>query len=236
MTTTDPVPTQRAVPTADTLLELIQSRQSCRGFEGREVPRSLLEHLAATAQRSPSWCNTQPWQVVITARAATRRFADALVEHACGGPSGSDVPVPAPHTGVHLERRRKAGWQLYGAMGIERGDRAASSRQAAENFQFFGAPHVAILTSPKTQGTYGALDVGVYLGTFMLAAHGMGLATVAQGALAAYAPFVRDHFQIPDDQVFLCGVALGYPDRQHPANQFRTDRADLIEVVRWVDD
>jgi nitroreductase len=123
--------------------------------------------------------------------------------------------------------------QLYDAVGVARGDREASSRQARENFRFFGAPHVAIVTADSALGTYGTMDCGAYVTTFLLAAASHGVASIAQAALAAYSPFVRTHFDIPEDRVIVCGISFGYEDRAHPANRFSTTRAALDEVVDW---
>ena len=111
----------------------------------------------------------------------------------------------------------------------------ASSRQARENFAFFGAPHVVVVTTPRELGTYGAVDCGLYIATFLYAAESHGVGAIAQAAIASHAPFVREYFQIPDDQFVLCGLSFGWCDADHPANGFRTSRAPLDEIVRWVE-
>jgi nitroreductase len=123
---------------------------------------------------------------------------------------------------------------LYGAVGIARGDRQASAQQARRNFELFDAPHVAIITSAAELGVYGAVDCGVYLATFLYALDSLGLGAVPQAALANHSPFIREHFDIPEDQRVLCGVSFGYRDDSHPANQFRTQRAAIAETTRWV--
>jgi nitroreductase len=219
------------------LEQLLAERWSCRAFTGRAVPRPVIERLLVLAQQSASWCNTQPWQVIITAGAGTSRFRDALSAHVRGqGSTASpDFGRPGEYHGVYRQRRRASGWQLYDAVGIQHGDRAASAEQAFQNFQLFGAPHVAILTTDAIQGVYGAVDTGAYIGTFLLAARSLGIATVAQAALAMYSPFIRHYFSIAGDRKILAGISFGYPDLQHPANSFRTARAPLDEVVTWVD-
>src|SRR5206468_4665935 len=120
------------------------------------------------------------------------------------------------------------------ALGIARDDRAARAAHFIENFRFFGAPHVALLTMPAGMGAYGALDAGNFLACFMLAAHAEGVATIAQAALAQYAGAIREMLAIPADRAFLCGVALGRADMTHPANQFRASRAAAGEIWRMV--
>lgn len=228
------VDTSSGTDLAAGLERLLDARWSCRAFKADPVPRDLIERLLGIAQRSPSWCNTQPWQLVVTSGEATERFRDGLVAHVAGGaPIEPDFPMPEKYEGVYQERRRQAGWALYSAVGVERGDREASGRQAMKNFELFGAPHVAILTTDASQGTYGAVDCGLYIGTFLLAAESLGLGAIAQAAIAQYAPFVHRHFGLGDDRKVLVGISFGFPDRGHVANSYRTTRASLEEVVTW---
>jgi len=216
--------------------QLLHERWSCRGFLPQTLPRATITRILALAQRTASWCNTQPWQVVVTSGAGTERFREALGAHVASHPEiEPDFPFPREYPGVYRERRRECGFQLYESVGIKRGDREASARQGAENFRFFGAPHVAIITTPEALGVYGAVDCGAYVSNFMLAAQSLGVATIAQAALAGYSPFIRAHFGIPQDQRIVCGISFGYADLEHPANGFRTTRAPIGDVVRWVE-
>ncbi|MEM6342061.1 MAG: nitroreductase family protein, partial [Pseudomonadota bacterium] len=97
----------------------------------------------------------------------------------------------------------------------------------------FGAPHVAILTSPADLGSYGAMDCGGFVTAFMLSAQAIGLASIAQAAIAAQAPFVREHFGLPKDRFILCAISFGYADPDHPANAFRTERAEVDDIIDW---
>jgi nitroreductase len=217
--------------------QLLGERWSCRAYQNREVPRETIERLLTLSQRSASWCNTQPWQVIVTRGAGTDRFREALSAHATAtGPNFTfDVGAEPEYHGVYLERRRETGWQLYRAVGIERGDRVASAQQAFQNFRLFGAPHVAIVTTDSNQGVYGAVDAGLYLGTFLLAASSLGIAAIPQAALAMYSPFIHEYFRIPDDRQVLVGISFGYADADHPANSYRTSRATLEQVATWVE-
>ena len=221
------------------LRRIVERRQSCRAFRPEPVQKETITAVLETAQRTPSWCNTQPWQVTITTGPATDSFRRALLAHVDEETShrpARDFPGPSGYSGKLLERRRECGWALYESVGVTRGDRGGSKRQARENFAFFGAPHVAIVSTPRELGTYGAVDCGLYLATFLYAAESLGVAAVAQAAIAGHAPFVREYFQVPDDQLVLCGLSFGWRDDSHPANGFRTTRAPLDEVVRWVDE
>ncbi|NVN87744.1 MAG: nitroreductase [Rhodopseudomonas sp.] len=221
----------------DVLEDLLAQRYSCRAFKPDPVPRATIERILNAAQKTASWCNSQPWQVTITSGEATKKFRDVMYGAASSGaaPSG-DFPFPREYKGVYQERRRESGFQLYNTLGIARGDKAAYARQALENFNFFGAPHVAIITTDEALGVYGAIDCGGYVTSFMLAAQALGLATVPQAALAFHAAVVRKHFGMADDRRMVCGISFGYPDREHKINNYRTSRAGLGEVATFVDE
>src|ERR1700759_1528604 len=219
------------------LEELLSERYSVRAFLPQEVDRKTIEHVLTTAQRTASWCNSQPWQVVIASGEAKERFRKAIyAEAASGAPESSDFPFPREYVGVYLERRRESGFQLYNSLGIVRGDKAAYAKQALENFNFFGAPHVAIVHTDEALGVYGAIDCGGYVTSFMLAAQALGLATIPQAALAFHSESVRRHFGLGDDRRVVCGISFGFPDRAHKANSYRTTRAGIADTVTFVDE
>src|SRR5215468_12363163 len=140
----------RAADRIGVLEELLNERYSVRAFLPREVPRETIEHILKVAQRTASWCNSQPWQVVIASGEAKERFRKLIyAEAASGARDDHDFPAPREYLGVYLERRRESGFQLYNTLGIPRGDKAAYAKQALQNFEFFGAPHVAIITTAE---------------------------------------------------------------------------------------
>jgi len=229
-----------AAATADfsALERLLTDRRSCRGYLADEVPREVVEQVLGVAQRTASWCNTQPWQVHIVSGESRDALSKAAVEHVIatfGQPAPSDFPFPTGYTGVYNERRKEVGWQLYEAVGVERGDRDGSAMQMLRNFEFFGAPHVAIITTDADLGVYGAIDCGLYVNSFMLAAESLGLGTCAQAAIAQVAPAVRDFLGLPDDRRIVCGISFGHPDPDHPSAQFTSRRAPLTDAVTFVD-
>jgi nitroreductase len=136
---------------------------------------------------------------------------------------------------VYQSRRRACGLQLYDSVGVVHGDRQASVRQTLENFRLFGAPHVAIVTTPEALGVYGMVDCGAYVSNFVLAARSLGVATIAQAALASFPDVVRAHFGLPEERRVVCGISFGYADDEHPVNRYRTDRAAIDDAVTWVD-
>lgn len=215
---------------------LLRARYSCRGFQSRPVERTVIERILEIAQRTPSWCNSQPWQVHVTSGAATERFRAKLLADARAAMEAPepDYPFPREYRGVYQDRRRECGFQLYESVGVRRGDREASAKQGLENFRLFGAPHALIVTTEEALGVYGVLDCGAWVNNFMLAARSLGIASIAQAALARRPALVREFFGLAPNRQVVCGISFGYEDAGHPANGFRTSRAGLVEVAHWL--
>ncbi|OUC77686.1 nitroreductase [Gordonia lacunae] len=217
-----------------TLRELVESRWSCREFLPREVPPAEIERVLDVARLTPSWCNTQPWHVDVVSGGATEGLRDALRAAIADGPAQNpDIEFPAAYEGVYQERRRESGLQLYASLGIEKSDRAGSARQMLRNFDFFGAPHVAIVTTEAALGPYGAVDCGLFVGNFILAAHELGIATVPQAALATQSPVIREYLGLKPERQVVVGISFGYPDGDAPVNAYRTSRQSIAEVATF---
>lgn len=215
----------------EVLTRLLQARYSCRAFLPDLVPDETIRRLFTLAQRTASWCNTQPWLVHLTHGEQTAQFAKELSEHVRNHPEKPDLKPPTAFEGDYRDRRRAAGFGLYNAVGVARDDMSGRERQAMENFRFFGAPHVAVISTPRSLGVYGAVDCGGYVSTLLTVAQSLGLNTIAQAAIAMYSDFVRRFLDIPEDRDVVCAVSFGYADPTHPANSFRTDRADIEAAV-----
>jgi nitroreductase len=240
-------PSDRAVPAAipadesAPLENWLRQRHSCRAFLPEPLPQALIERILALAQRTASWCNSQPWEVTVLSGAARDRLRDALLaraENEQAGPEGGspDFPFPLAYRDQYLARRRETGFQLYDAVGVARGDKAAYRRQSLRNYHLFDAPHVAVITCPEALGVYGAIDCGAYVSTFLLAACANGVATIAQAALAAFPDLLREQLELAPDRKVVCAISFGLEDTAHPANQYRTRRAALPENVRFLSD
>jgi nitroreductase len=219
---------------AAVLGELLDARYSCRGYRPEPVPRDTIETILSMAQRTASWCNSQAWQVVVAGAAATQRLREQLLEYVREHPATPDFAWPA-YQGVYLERRRECGLQLYRATGVTRGDTEAAERQRMENFRFFGAPHVALVTTDESLGVYGAIDCGAYVSNFSLAARAMGVACIAQAAVAAHPAFWRERLGLTPDRKVVCGISFGFEDPAHPANSFRTSRVPVARAATWIE-
>lgn len=216
--------------------ETIRQRRSVRGFLPKPVPREVIEELLALAQHAPSNCNVQPWRVYIASGEMREKLRAALVEAVLGGSSSGAMASVDDFRGGYRDKQVACAVELYGKMGIERGDKAGRLKAMLRNFEFFDAPHVAYICMDKSFGIGVALDVGIYVQTLMLAMQSRGIGSCAQAALRAYPDLVAAQLGIPDDQQILCGLSFGYEDATVPANQTRQPRDPISSNVVFVGD
>ncbi len=204
----------------------LATRRSVRGFTAQKVERSTIEQILTLASRAPSMTNTQPWRVhVLTGAARDRLCAEILAAHeADQQPSIEYEYYPKEWKDPYLARRRQVGWALYGLLGIGKGDRAGTKRQAGRNYDFFGAPVGMMFTIDRDLGLGSWLDLGMFLENIMIAARGAGLDTCPQAAFANYHAIIRRQLAIPDNEILVCGMALGHEDRSEKANELVVPR------------
>ncbi|WP_374446664.1 nitroreductase [Stella sp.] len=218
------------------VLEAIAGRTSVRAFLPAPVARETVERILAVASRAASGSNTQPWKVYVVSGAARDRLtADVL--HAHDHDEASHVREYEYYMvnwrDPYLARRRKVGWGLYGMLGIGRQDKEAMHRQRGRNYLFFDAPVGLILTIERDleQGSW--IDLGIFLGNVMTAARGLGLETCAQAAFANFHKVLRRHLPIPDQEIVVCGMALGHPDPDAIVNRLETEREPVAAFARF---
>ena len=217
-------------------IDVIRQRQSVRGFQPQPVAPALLQQVFELAQRAPSNCNTQPWQVVVLSGERLERLKAAW-QAAAQNPAQfcPDFPYSGRYEGVHKARQHDAAAQLYQAMDIDRADAAGRMASVLRNFVCFDAPHVALIYLPAGLGLREAGDCGMYAQTLMLALTAFGLASCPQTSLSFYPQVVRAVVDVPDGWQLLLGISMGYEDTTVPANQCRVSRAPLPDSVRFVD-
>lgn len=212
---------------------LLAARASVRAFAPTPLPRARLAAVFATAQRAASWCNIQPWRVVVTEPPATDRVRAALLAAARAGMPGPELPFPLDYPEPYQGHRRACGGALYGAMGLARDDKAGRYDAWLRNFALFDAPHVAIVSVDRRLGPYALIDVGVWLGLLLAAAAADEVAACPMASAVAYPKALRAELPIGDDQQLLFGVALGTA-ADAPANACRTTRAPVDANVTFV--
>lgn len=215
----------------------IATRRSLRAFKPDAVPRELVEHVLRVAARAPSGTNMQPWRVhVCTGGTKARLSAAVLAAH--DAPEGQDQPYryyPQEFFEPYLARRRKVGWDLYGLLGIGRGDKERMHAQHARNFVFFDAPVGMIFTIDRRLEIGSWLDHGMFLENVMIAARGHGLDTCPPAAFARFHRAIRTVLPLAETDTVVCGMALGYAAPDAPENQLVTERAPLADFASFHD-
>ena len=217
----------------DNLRALLNSRYSCRAYKKEEVSEKDIREIISTASRVPTWCNAQPWEVLVTRGEATEKLSQLLIESTKTQQINPDFNWPTQYVGQYAQRRRQCGYQLYESIGIQKEDKKRRKEQMMRNYEFFGAPHVAIVTSESDLGPYGSMDCGGFIAVFTIVAQAKGIATIAQASITGYAQTIRNYFQIPKNRLIQTAISFGYSDDLHPINHFRTEREKSENVVKF---
>jgi nitroreductase len=217
--------------------EALRTRRSVRAFRPTPVARREVEELLQLASRSASGSNIQPWKVHVFSGALKQRITSAILEAIDRGPREQYQRewnyYPVNWREPYLGRRRKIGWDMYGLLGIPKGDFEATEKQRRQNYEFFGAPVGMMFTLEEDLEIGSWLDLGIFLGSLMVAARGRGLDTCPQAAFADFHRVIRPILGIPDRQVIICGMALGYADEAAVINRLRTERAPLGDYASF---
>lgn len=223
-----------------TVDEAITSRRSIRAFLPTTVSREDIEAILRVAARAPSGTNTQPWKVHVLTGGSRQRLVEQIIA------AHNDPEVARTHTeeynyyptewrSPYIDRRRKVGWDLYTLLGLGRENKAGMHAQHGRNYQFFDAPVGLIFTIDRVMQQGSWLDYGMFLQNIMVAARGRGLDTCPQAAFTQYHRIIREHLKLRDEEMVVCGMALGFADMSKVENSLQTERAVLEEFARFYD-
>lgn len=216
------------------LLEGLESRKSIRGFKAASVPKEIIDKILHAAGRSPSYTNAQPWEVAVLTGQKRDELSKILYELASSGtPSNADVPAPKSWPEVIDQRTKEHGARRFEALGVGRDDTKRRNELRLQNFKFFDAPCVMFIFMDKSLGPWSTMDMGIFIQSLTLAAHGMGLGTCLQASLANYPDVVRTFLDISDSKQLVVGMSLGYPDHDAALNQYKSARVDVDAFTRW---
>lgn len=216
----------------------IRSRRAVRAFLPDPVEPGLLRRLIELAAQAPSGTNMQPWKLrVIGPQARARLEAALLAALAAGERPGAEEYryYPVQFREPYLARRRKVGWDLYGLLGVTKGDIEGMKRQTAANLRFFDAPVALMLTIDRDLEIGSWLDLGMFIQTLLIAAQGHGLDSCPQAIFAQFHPIVRRELAIPEHEVVVCGIAIGKADPDAPANRLVPEREPVEGFTTWLD-
>ncbi len=217
--------------------EVVLGRRSIRGYLDKPVPRELIEEVLTLAIRAPSSMNSQPWHFhIITGEPLDRIRAGNTERNLAGVPHSREFRTGTAFEGVHRDRQVHVAKQLFSAMGIAREDKDARLDWVLRGFRQFDAPVCVIITYDRVLADSDdtAFDCGAVTTSLVNAAWSRGLGCVINSQGIMQSPVVREHAGIPDDQVIMKAVALGWPDESFPANAVVSERKSLAEAARFV--
>ncbi len=218
------------------LLEGIEIRRSFRAFQSTPVPREVIERILEVAGKSPSYTNTQPWEVVVVMGEKKEELSKILLEMAKSDVTPNpDLPLPKVWP-PELERRAKEhGANRFKALGIERENEQQRKEMRLLNLKFYGAPCVLFLFMDSTLTSWSVFDMGLFAQSIILAAHSFGLGSCLQASVANHPDSVREFLGIPRTKRLVLGISMGYPDLEAAINGYKSSRVNLNKFVQWRD-
>jgi|EP01034_Spumella_vulgaris_P029451 nitroreductase len=227
-------PDQQAVDAA------ITSRRSIRAFLPAPVAREDIEQLLQVAARAPSGTNTQPWKVYVLTGEKKQLLSERILA-AHTDPEQAKLHTeeyayyPREWVSPYVDRRRKVGWDLYALLGLTRENKAGMAAQHGRNYAFFDAPVGLMFTIDRVMEQGSWLDYGMFLQNIMVAARGRGLDTCPQAAFTQYHKIIREVLGLPDNEMVVCGMSLGYADPARIENTLITEREPAAHFVKFVE-
>ena len=218
------------------LNDAIKQRRSVRAYQDKQVDPELIRKIFSDAQDSPSNCNTQPWHVVVVSGAARDAIEQSMVSDIMAGKAPTPHFTPGDQNLKDEYRKRQidCAISLYDSVGVKYEEKDKRQQLMLRNWQFFGAPHAAFFSMPKTMSEINAVDMGIYLQTVMLLMTANGLASCPQGALAMYTDKVQELANIPENHAIMFGLSFGYAEESNPINQFEVGRANVDDLVEFI--
>ena len=203
---------------------LVQTRKSVRGFTKEPVARTVIEDIIEVAKRAPSSMNTQPWHIhVLTGEPLEQLRRRNMEEMTAGAKPKRDIISHGEYQGVHRGRQVDIAKKLFAVMGIARDDKPMRQDWVLRGFRQFDAPVSLVLTYDKIldPGAVCHFDLGALCYGIVLAAWDRGLGSVINGQGIMRSDIVREVANIPEDEIIMTCVAMGYPDDSFPANAVR---------------
>ena len=223
-------------PNLDQIIsKIVSERSSKRNFLPDAVDINVIKNIIRDASRAPSGTNTQPWKVTCVTGETKKKLTNAVLEAAERGHAKLEYEyMPAKLKEPYISRKRAVGYALYELYGIKRDDYPARKAAGLRNFEFFGAP-VGLFFRMDRELLYGSwLDVGMFMQNVMILARAKGLETCPQQAWCEFGATVHQALNIPDDEIIISGMSLGYA-REAPENTLVSERVTLDDFTTFLD-
>ncbi len=217
----------------------MESRRSIRAFTDQAVSAETIAEILTLAARAPSGTNTQPWKVHVLTGPSREKLSARILE-VFNNPAESAnyeseyAYYPTKWASPYIDRRRKVGWDLYGLLGLTRDDKEGMHAQHARNFSFFDAPVGLMFSIDRSLEVGSWLDYGMFLQSVMLAARAKGLDTCPQAAFTQFHQIISDELSLPESDMVVCGMSLGYANPDAIENSLITERESVANFATFV--
>jgi len=216
------------------ILEGIKTRRSIRGFNPNPITREVMEKILQAASNSPSYTNTQPWEVVVVSGKKKDVLGRKLLELATvNAPTSSDLPMPKTWPSALEERSQEHGARRLSTLGVARQDQDGRERLRLMNFEFYGAPCAVFLFIDGSLGEWSIFDMGLFTQNLILAAHSLGVESCLQASVTNYALEIKRFFGIAESKKLVICISLGYPDEKAKLNTYRSLKQKPSEFTKW---
>jgi nitroreductase len=215
------------------LLDGIETRRSIRGFKPAPIPEEIMGKILKAAGNSPSYTNTQPWEVAVVSDKKKDELSKILYELASAkAATNPDTPMPTDWPSEMAKRSGEHGARRLKTLGVEREDEQGREKLRLMNYEFYGAPCVIFLFMDSSLGPWSIFDMGLFAQNLILAAHSFGVESCLQASVTNYADEIRKFLGVPETKKLIIGISIGYPDAEAKLNAYRSVKQNPEEFVR----
>ncbi len=216
------------------MLEGIKTRQSIRAFKPNSINRDLMEKILEAVRNSPSYSNTQPWEVVVVSGKKKDELSRKLLQLVrAKAPTSPDLPKPNDWPKVLEERSREHGARRLSTLGVARDDEEGREKLSLMNYEFYGAPCAVFLFIDGSLGEWSIFDMGLFTQNLILAAHSLGVGSCLQASVTNYAPEIKQILGIKKKKKLVICISMGYKDEKAKLNAYRSIKQKPDEFTRW---
>jgi nitroreductase len=218
------------------ILEGIKTRQSFRAFKPKSITKGLMKKILQAVSNSPSYTNTQPWEVVVVSGKKKNELGRKLLELAMAkSPTSPDLPMPKGWPPALEERAREHGARRLRTLGVVRVDDETREKLRLMNFEFYGAPCAVFLFIDGSLGEWSIFDMGLFTQNLILAAHSLGVESCLQASVTNYAAEIKKFLGMPESKKLVICISLGYPDEEAKLNTYRSLKQKPNEFTKWIE-
>ena len=216
------------------ILEGIKTRQSIRAFKPNPITIDVMKKILEAASNSPSYTNTQPWEVVVVSGKKKNELSRKLLEQVrAKAPTRPDLPRPAGWPKGMEERSREHGARRLSTLGVARDDEEGREKLSLMNFEFYGAPCAVFLFIDGSLGEWSIYDMGLFTQNLILAAHSLGVGSCLQASVPNYPLEIKQILGIEESKKLVICISMGYPDEKAKLNAYRSIKQKPDEFTRW---